>query len=225
MSRWRQTGFPGGTRGLGGGVVVGLILAVLLSGCTAPEPYKRTFVGAGERKSQEQPEGLNPLGGLETCVPAETPQGAVERVLVSRPEFFTAEASQMIAALHEGLSAPERKQPPVEFQLSAKPITNSKDAEQQGRDCIALIVLWEPGQTKTLRLTLPHPAQIPLRSLAREKLCEFGDHREQLNILYATIAGLLALRENDYNRAVFYLESAARMDDHCLTLPGTPRRS
>jgi len=209
-----------------GPVLLLLLLLLLLSACAEQVYRKRSFVGrtAGKRESVEVPVGLNPLGSLDTCTRSE---GAVDkgldpsnRVLVSRPEHFTREASLMISSLREELGRPGQSLPPVEFQLAREPIESPEEARRVGQQCGAMIVLWEPGFTKTLELTLPHPNQIPLRPLVQERLCEFGDHQEQLNILYFTIAGLVTLRENDYDRAVFYMESAKSIDNGCLRIGG-----
>ena len=216
-SRWRSTAR------LPFWVAMGTVLiAVLTSACAEPRVRKRSFMSSarGVHKNVESPSGLNPLGTVDTCRPGTEALPPLNRVLVSRPEFFTEEASLMISALREGLAKPENDIPAVEFQLTGRAIRTHAQAERLGRHCGALIVLWEPGQTKTLEMTLPHPAQIPLRALARKRLCEFGSHREQLNILYLTIAGLLALRENDYEKAVFFMNSARVIDDGCLQLPG-----
>lgn len=199
-----------------------LLAASLLAACAEPQVRKRTFVGQSGRGDSraEVAVGLNPLGSLDTCRPAAGPQPEQRLVLVSRPEHFTPEASQMIADLREALAQPRDDAPPVRFLLSQGPIATQAEAVDQGRRCGAMIVLWEPGRTKTLRLTLPHPAQIPLRGLTRERLCEFGNHEEQLRILHLTTTGLAAMREHQYDRAVLYLETANRLDDHCLRLPG-----
>jgi len=203
------------------------LLAALLAvsatlSCSSAPRRKDTFVGQadGGKEQQEVPVGLNPLGSLDTCGEIGPAPADESRVLVSRPEYFTMEASRMILSLREALGNSRDIPGKVSFLLSPGPLETQEKAVRIGQECQALIVLWEPGYTKTLRLTLPQPSQVPLRSLARERLCEFGNHGEQLNILYTTIAGLLAMRENDYDKAVIYLEAASQMDDHCLKLPG-----
>jgi len=203
-----------------------LLLAVLLLGaCSTPEPRKRSFMASAEgvRTPADVPVGLNPLGSLDTCRPSEAAvQERRSRVLVSRPEHFTREASQMISVLREALSNKADALPDVEFQLAPTRIQSAREARELGQRCGALIVLWEPGQAKTLELTLPEPSQVPLRDLVQQRLCEFGDHSEQVRILYLTIAGLLSLRENEYDKAALYMESARAIDTHCLHLPGAP---
>lgn len=214
--RWRPTAIR---------VAVGALMMLLLTtACSQPVVRKRSFMASarGVRENVEVPVGLNPLGTLDTCRPGEQPVSPLKRVLVSRPELFTEEASLMISALREELALPTNEIPAVEFQLTDRVIRSGAQAEWLGRRCGALIVLWEPRQTKTLEMTLPHPAQIPLRALMRKRLCEFGSHQEQLNILYLTIAGLLTLRENDYEKAVFFMKSARAIDNGCLRLP-TPK--
>ena len=193
-----------------GAVSLAVSILALTSACAEPVVRKRSFMSSarGVHKDVEVPSGLNPLGTLDTCRPGAEALPPLNRVLVSRPEFFTEEASLMISALREVLAEPENEIPAVEFWLTGRAIRSGVQAEWLGRHCGALIVLWEPRQTKTLEITLPHPAQIPLRPLVRRRLCEFGSHREQLNILVLTIAGLLAMRENDYERAVFFMNSA-----------------
>ncbi|HKI97470.1 MAG TPA: hypothetical protein VKB51_03240 [bacterium] len=203
--------------------VAALLGALLLAACSAPAPSKRSFMQSAEgvRASANVPVGLNPLGSLDTCRPGAMPTEPANRVLVSRPEDFTREASQMISALREALSDPKSGVPPVEFWLAPGRIESIRQARQLGRDCGAVIVLWEPGETKTLELTLPEPAEVPLRDLVQERLCEFGDHTEQVNILYLTIAGLLSLRENEYDKAVLNMNAARTIDTHCFHLPGS----
>lgn len=198
-----------------------ILIAMLTTACSGPVVRKRSFMSSahGVHKDVEVPVGLNPLGTLDTCRPGNEAVAPLKRVLVSRPELFTEEASLMISALREILAEPTDEIPAVEFQLTDRAVRNGAQAEWLGRRCGALIVLWEPRQTKTLEMTLPHPAQIPLRPLVRERLCEFGSHQEQLNILYLTIAGLLTLRENDYEKAVFFMNSARLIDNGCLRLP------
>ena len=197
------------------------LLALAPAACSEPEPRKRSFMESAEGvRTPDVPVGLNPLGSLDTCPGRAEPPTLGQRVLISRPEHFTREASQMIAALREALVKRDARLPPVEFLLAPRQIETSAQARRLGEACNAMIVLWEPGQTKTLALTLPQPAQVPLRDLVQERLCEFGDHTEQLNILYLTIAGLLSLRENEYDKAVLYMESARAIDTFCLHLPG-----
>lgn len=202
------------------GLLSGLVLLAILAGCTDPPLRKRTFVGraSGARESVEVPVGLNPLGSLDVCRMEGERVPVKSRVLVSRPEMFTREASLMISTLREEVGVPGAELSQVDIQLSATAIQDVSQARAWGRHCGALIVLWEPGFTKTLELTLPQPNQIPIRPLVQERLCEFGDLAERLNILYLTIAGLMALRENDYEKAVFHLESAREIDNGCLRI-------
>lgn len=203
--------------------MVFLVLAVIQAGCAETTYRKRSFVGqqGKESNSSPVPDGLSPLGALDKCQPSSDRMAPRPLALVSHPERFTKEASRMIAALGESLSNPPEGLPEVRFLLSEKLIVNTEQAMDLGRRCGALIVLWEQGHAKTLRMTLPQPGQIPLKTLARERLCEFGDHGEQTQILYLTVIGLLAMHQNDYNRAVFYLENANRLDDYCLHIPGS----
>jgi hypothetical protein len=208
-------------------LLAAVVLALLLGACASDlPPRKRSFMASAEgmRRPAERPVGLNPLGALDTCRPGEGVSSSPPpppRVLVSRPEHFTQEASLMISALGEALRQRDPGLPRVEFQLAPERIATAEQAARLGRACGAMIVLWEPGQTKTLELTLPQPTQVPLRDLVQERLCEFGNHNEQLNILYLTIAGLLSMRENEYDKAVLYMESARTIDNHCLHLPGS----
>ena len=147
------------------------------------------------------PVGLNPLGFLETCRKGGVRDDREERVLISPPEFFTREASLMIGSLGEALESDSPREKKVVLLLSPGPITSSEQAATEGLRCEALIVLWEREDSKTLELTLPEPSRIPLRSLVKENLCEFGNHSQQLTVLYLTILGLTALREPDYDKA------------------------
>lgn len=198
-------------------------MLALLAGCADPRVRKLTFVGrtAGARDSVEVPIGLSPLGSADVCRMEEEKSPVKSRVLVSKPDLFTREASLMISTLRDEVGVPGADLSEVDIQVSGSAIKDAPQARAWGRHCGALIVLWEPGFTKTLELTLPLPNQIPIRPLVQERLCEFGDLAEQLNILYLTIAGLVALRENDYEKAVFYLDSARDIDNGCLRIrPG-----
>lgn len=214
-------------------LALALLLVPMLAGmlwlgaCSEPAPAKRSFMESAEGVSApaEVPVGLNPLGQLDTCRPGDMPEGDANRVLVSRPEDFTEDASTMISTLRQALLRPSAGLPPVEFWLAPVPIHGVAQARALGQHCKAMIVLWEPGQAKTLELTLPVPSDVPLRDLVQERLCEFGDHTEQINSLYLTIAGLLSLRENEYDKAVLYMRSARTIDDYCLHLPGLPTES
>ncbi len=195
----------------------------LLAGCTTPpDPGRTSFMSLtqGVRQPVNTPAGLNPLGEIEVCA-ANTPRQALrERVLVSPPEQFTREASVMLSSLRQSLADDRPDGRPVQFLLSARPIASTDTAREEGGRCGALVVLWEPFGTRTLELTLPNPATIPLRATVYPRLCEFGNYQEQYDILYLTITGLLAMLDNRYERAVTYFDQAKRIDSHCLQLPG-----
>ena len=176
-------------------------------------------MGAGEEPHAAEPVGLNPLGTLETCgqVKGSQPEGL--RVMISRPEEFTRDASLMIVSLGEALANRKETTGRVEMILSDEPLNDPQKALVAGRRCNATIVLWEKRGSRTLELTLPHPTQIPLKGVVQDKLCEFGDHSEQLTILYLTIEGLAAVREKDYDQANTLFRSANRLDDRCFRLP------
>lgn len=203
-------------------VASAVALAVIaISACgSAPQPRKRTFIGLGDsvRRNVSEPAGLNPLGALNTC---EYSGGAqrTERVLVSRPEFFTEDASRMIVALREALAENKEARELLELELSRRPIESKQEAVGEGRRCGALIVLWEQRRSRTLELTLPNPAKVPLRTQVKENLCEFGGHSEQVTILYYTIIGLTAMVNHDYADAKYYLDAANRIDVDCLRIP------
>ena len=203
-------------------LLLAVLVGVLLLPACAPPPQrgKRSFFGAAAGQREEvAPVGLNPLGFLETCRKGGSPDGREERVLISPPEFFTREASLMILSLGEALQSDSPRDKKVALLLSPGPITSSEQAAAEGLRCGALIVLWEREDSKTLELTLPEPSRIPLRSLVQENLCEFGNHSQQLTVLYLTILGLTALREPDYDKAQHFLGAANRMGDSCLKLP------
>ena len=192
----------------------------LVLGCTAADPGgKRTFVGSGEDPPAAWPDGLNPLGTLETCTPQQSRPVEGIRVLISRPEQFTREASVMIVFLRESLAENEETRKQVELMLSSTPIHSTAEAVQTGKQCHAMIVLWERLGSRTLELTLPQPSRVPLRAMVQDKLCEFGDHAEQLTILDLTIRGLAAVDSNNFEKANGYFLSANRLDDRCFHLP------
>jgi sigma54-dependent transcription regulator len=71
---------------------------------------------------------------------------------------------------------------------------------------------------------LPQPAEVPLRHMVRERLCEFGSDRQQGAILFFTISGLAAMLDNRYDEAVYYMDAANRIDVSCFQLPALPAR-
>lgn len=197
------------------------LAVITIAACgSAPQPRKRTFIGLGDsvRRNVSEPAGLNPLGALNTC---EYSSGAqrTERVLISRPEYFTEDASRMIVALREALAENREARELLELELSHGPIESQQEAVGEGRRCGALIVLWEQRRSRTLELTLPNPAKVPLRTQVKENLCEFGGHSEQVTILYYTIIGLTAMVNHDYADAKYYLDAANRIDVDCLRIP------
>ncbi len=197
--------------------------ALSVASCSTPEPRKRSFFGQAETIREEtEPKGLNPLGLLQTCGNGARANAPGHRVLVSRPEFFTENASLMILALQEALAENEKELENLDMLLSRRPIETMAQARAAGRQCGALIVLWERRESHSLEMTLPYPARVPLRDLVQKKLCEFGDHSEQATILYLTILGLTAMTKNDYDLAAYYLGAAKEMDVDCLHLPRGP---
>ena len=197
-----------------------LIVLLMVAGCsTAPPEGKRTFIGKGEEPPTAQPKGLNPLGSLETCGDVNQPPVNGIRVLISRPEQFTREASLMIVLLQESMAEQADTRERVEMVLSNTPLNNRQEAIQAGRHCRAMVVLWERLGSRTLEITLPEPSRIPLRAIVQDKLCEFGDHIEQLTILDLTIRGLSAVVTNEFDQANGYFLAANRLDDRCFQLP------
>lgn len=206
--------------------LMGVLLAAGLAACsTAPEPSKTSFMSLteGMREPVNTPTGLNPLGTLESCAAAAPARALGERVLVSGPEQFTREASIMLAALRQALADDRPDGKRVQFLVADRTIDSRDLARKEGERCGALVVLWEPFGSRSLELTLPNPARIPLRATVYSVLCEFGNYQEQYDILYLTITGLLAMLDNRYERAGFYLDQAKRIDSHCLQLPGVPQ--
>jgi hypothetical protein len=205
-------------------VTLAVALLALLAACSEPEPYKPTFFGRteGVREPVAQPEGLNPLGAIGTCGDPPQLEPGEERVIVARPDLFTREASIMISSLRQAISDGYHGQRPVRFLLTGRFVQTNAQAVAEGQRCSALIVLWEVYATRALELTIPDPARIPLRYQFHQRLCEFGSYTEQLQILYLTIQGLLAMRDNDYETANVSLETAMRIDSRCLQLPKAP---
>jgi len=126
----------------------------------------------------------------------------------------------MLSTLRQGLAESRPVGKAVQFLVAAQPIETEALARREGERCGALVVLWEPFGTRTLELTLPNPARIPLRASVYPRLCEFGNYQEQYDILRLTITGLLSMLDNEYDRAVYFLDLAKRIDSHCLHLPG-----
>ena len=127
----------------------------------------------------------------------------------------------MIVALREALAQEPEVRSSLELMLSGQAIRSAEEARREGIRCDALIVLWEQRTSQTLELTMPNPAQVPLRSLVQKRLCEYGDQSEQATVLYYTIVGLDAMVRNSYEDAQYYLNSANRVDLNCLHLPGS----
>ena len=192
-----------------------------LAACSEPEPYKPTFFGRveGIREPASQPQGLNPLGDIQSCGDRPALERAEERVLVARPDLFTREASLMITSLRQAIFDNYRGQRAVRFLTTRRAVQTDAQAAAEGLRCAALIVLWEVYGTRALELTVPEPARIPLKAQLHPRLCQFGDYSEQLQILYLTITGLLALVDNDYDTATANIELATTIDSHCLQLP------
>ncbi len=199
-----------------------LVAAVVLAACATGPQRRPTFVGraAGLRVRLDVAAGLNPLASLDTCQ-AEVAAGPAPRVLVSPPEYFSKDATDMILALREALALEQEAQH-VQMWLATQPLYDEPAAASEGRRCGAMIVLWERFGTNTLELTMTEEALVPLRNRVRNRLCEFGNHRQQANILFLTIIGLAAMLDNRYNDAVYYVDAANRIDVDCLQLPGMP---
>jgi hypothetical protein len=200
-----------------------ILLAGLLAACATGPDRSETFVGRNEGATREVevPEGLNPLAGLAVCAATAPAPANTARVLISPPAFFSREATDMILTLRKALANSPHGQR-VQMWVSPQPLRNAADAVRDGRLCKAVIVLWEPYNTNSLELTLPEPAQVPLRNLVRERLCEFGSHNQQVAILFFTVTGLAALADNRYDEALYYMEAAGRIDLSCLQLPIVP---
>jgi hypothetical protein len=203
-------------------VLAGYIALTLgLSACSSPDYYKPTFMGRAEgvREPASQPAGLNPLGDIVTCGDRPQWDAGEERVLVPRPDLFTREASVMISSLRQAIVDNYHGQRPVRFITTQRSVQTNAQAVTEGRRCSALIVLWEVYGTRALELTIPEPSRIPLKAQVHPRLCEFGNYVEQLQILYLTITGLLAMLDNNYDVATNNMELANRIDSHCLQLP------
>ncbi|MFI5399744.1 MAG: hypothetical protein ACHQZQ_01665 [SAR324 cluster bacterium] len=198
-----------------------LVSAVTLAACSEPEPYKPTFFGRteGVREPASQPEGLNPLGDIDTCGDKPQLDPGEERVLVARPNLFTREASIMISSLRQAVADNYHGRRPVRFMVTGRRVQTDGEAVAEGGRCAALIVLWEVYGSRALELTVPAPARIPLKAQIQPRLCEFGNYSEQLQILYLTITGLLAVLDDDYETANANMDLATRIDSHCLQLP------
>jgi len=203
-----------------------VLLAVVLGagGCVGTSPRGRTSYMSKTPDSpppSRTPVGLNPLGALSTCDPGKSSlPGDLGRVLVSRPEHFSKEASLMILDLKDNLAQlTRRRKAAVEMMLTPEVVHNQRQAVLVGRVCEAMIVLWEKPGTRTLELTLPRPLQNPLRDRIRENMCEFGSQEEQLNILFHVIASLSALKARQVREARYFMEQAEALDTRCFHLP------
>ena len=60
-----------------------------------------TFVGRAEgvRQNEDVAVGLNPLASLDTCPEGEVARGKGVRVLISPPQYFSRQATEMILQL------------------------------------------------------------------------------------------------------------------------------
>jgi hypothetical protein len=208
-----------------GRVTILLCLAAWLAGCATGPERRPTFVGRAEGATEDEdvPEGLNPLASLDVCEGPSQPPARAARVLISPPAYFSREATGMLLTLRRALARSPQGQR-VQMWVGSRPMRNAGEAAQTGRMCGAVIVLWEPFGTNSLELTLPQPAQVPLRHLVRERLCEFGSHSQQAAILFFTVTGLAAMLDNRYDEALYYMEAAGRIDLACLQLPVVPPR-
>ncbi|HEX9843224.1 MAG TPA: hypothetical protein VGC20_10770, partial [bacterium] len=150
-----------------------LAAALLLGACAAPPQARRSFMGTASTRPMdtEVAVGLNPLGSLDVCRDALKPLELGNRVLVSRPEAFSRDASQMIVELRQALGEPPPGEPQVQLMLSAREIDSDAAALAEGRDCGALVVLWEPAGAMSLATAFPFPARIPLRGYQPRPLC------------------------------------------------------
>lgn len=202
-------------------VVLLLVCPALMAACIRQPRAKRTFVGATTVRPMdaEIAVGLNPLGSLDVCRDSLKPLPLVNRVLVSRPEVFTQDASQMIVELRQGLGNPSPGEPSIQMMLSVRPITSESQALAEGRDCGALLVLWEPARNQTLELAFPFPTRIPLRDYSVRRLCLLGDFYQRVNVLYYTILGTADIMNNRFQRAQHHLHLANLIDTECLKLP------
>ena len=202
-------------------VAWGLLAALLLGGCTSPPQARRSFMGTASTRpmDNEVAVGLNPLGSLDVCRDALKPLALGNRVLVSRPEAFSRDASQMIVELRQALGEPAADDPPVQLMLSAHIIASDDQALAEGRDCGALLVLWEPAGAMSLATAFPFPAQIPLRGYDLRPLCTLGNFYQRVNVLYYTILGTANIMNNRFERARRNLQLAAMIDMECLKLP------
>jgi hypothetical protein len=197
---------------------------VAVSACATGPERRPTFVGRAEgvRQDPDVAEGLNPLASLDVCPPGTHGHAPSARVLISPPRYFSRQATEMMLQLRRSL-AESTHGARVRMWLAPEPLRSPEGARAEGRRCGAVIVLWEAFGTNSLELTLPEPAEVPLRHLVRERLCEFGSDRQQVAILFFTISGLAAMLDNRYDEAVYYMEAANRIDLSCLHLPAPPR--
>jgi hypothetical protein len=201
-----------------------LLLLGLLAACTAtPEPRKRTFVGGATQTARERERevvvGLNPLGALDVCRSTMQPLPPATRVLVSRPETFSREATEMLLRLRDGLADSQWTDLSIELMLTEQPVATREHALAEGRACGALAVLWERRETQLLELELPFPARIPLRYLPFPDICAYGSDVQRLQVMYFTILGTAALQENRYDQAQAHFGLAQAIDLDCLKLP------
>ncbi len=199
-----------------------LLFVALLAGCTStPEPRKRTFVGGATNAAREREVvvGLNPLGSLDVCRSTMQPLPPGTRVLVSRPETFSREATEMLLRLRDGLVDAEWKDLSIELMLTELPVASREHALAEGRACGALAVLWERRESQLLELELPYPARIPLRHLPFADICAYGSDVQRLQVMYFLILGTAALSENRYDQAQAHLGLAQAIDLDCLKLP------
>lgn len=199
-----------------------VLLSSALTGCSTRAPRKRSFMGSSSPTLQdtEISVGLNPLGSLDICLGTLQPMDLSVRVLVSRPEHFTRNASDMVLRLREGLIGPSRTEIPIELMLTERSVRSRQEALSVGRACGAFVVLWERGSSQFLEMDFPFPTRIPLKNLDQSSICAYGSANQRLNVMYYTILGTAALLDHRYERAQYHLGLANAIDLDCLKLPG-----
>ncbi|MDH4120119.1 MAG: hypothetical protein OEV94_00215 [Deltaproteobacteria bacterium] len=205
--------------------VLGLVL-LTAAGCSEPRYSKPTFWGQGGEtpRREDTPNGLNPLGGVEECPAGVRAPKMVNRVLVSKPQSLSRNATQMLLELKDTLKYSQNMNMVDQMLLSPAPILSVEDALKEGKRCGALVVLWERPSGRNLEMTLVESPPLPYRRPIHDHLCPFGSKTERMDILYNIMAGLGRLQQGETKSAGAFFDRAQWVDACCFRFVRRPNR-